>query len=178
MPFLTKRAQGLWVFRVMMVAGSLWAGVSRAEPPPPPREPRAEVPVAPTDDERWRTNNDEVAAYLEQLERHLDWMHQRAEWRKDSDTLAAVEAIQKKLAVAKEHHRKLCLLCAKELHDTQMARECCQAIDEIMHEVIDDHLALMRRLRARRPGPTRIRRIKMDAYPVPSLHRRQLARGS
>lgn len=156
MPFLAKRAQGWWVFRVMMLVGSLWAGVSRAQPP------RADVPVAPTGDEGWRTNNDEVAAYIEQLERHLDWMHRRADGRKDADTLTAVEAIQKKLAVAKEQHRKLCRLCAKELHDTQLARECCQAIDEIMHEVIDDHLALMRRLRGRRPGPTRIRRIMAD----------------
>lgn len=144
MSFLAKRAQGPWVCRVMMLAGSLGADISRAEPP------RAEVPVVPTDGEGWRTHNDEVAAYIEQLDRHLDWMHRQAERRKDRDTLKAVEVIRKKLAVAKEHHRKLCRLCAKELHDTQIARECCQVIDEIMHEVIGDHLALMRRLRVRR----------------------------
>lgn len=115
------------------------------------------MPVTPVDGEGRRTNNDELSAYIEQMERHLDWMHRRAESRKDSDTRATVEAIQKKLTVAKDRHRKLCQLCAEELHDTVMERECCQVIDEMMHEVIDEHLALMRRLRARRPAPNRMR---------------------
>lgn len=102
--------------------------------------------------ESGRTNADDVGEYIEQIERHLDWMRRRAEWRKDAETVAAVEAIQKKLAVAKDHHRTLCRLCAEQLHDTVLARECCQMIDDVMHEVIEEHLALMRRLRGRRPG--------------------------
>lgn len=176
MGFFAHRTEWLWASWFITLAGScFWVGAARAEPPD--RDSRSRVPLVSADEELEHNNTDEVGKYIEQIERHLDWMHRRAEWRKDADTVVAVEAIQKKLAVAKDHHRKLCRLCAEELHDTVMARECCQTIDDVMHEVIEDHLALMRRLRGRRPGPPRIRRIKADTEPVPSLHLGQRAHG-
>lgn len=174
--FLSIRSQWPSVTRVTTLVGFLWVGAALAEPLG--RESRPGAPVVPIDDDVGSTTTDEMGEYMEQLERHLDWMHRRAEWRKDADTVAAVEAIQKKLAVAKDHHRKLCRLCADELHDTVLARECCQTVDDVMHEVIEDHLALMRRLRGRRSGQSRIRRIEADTEPMPSLPRGQLARGS
>lgn len=150
MSFLPNQSQSLWLPWVTTLVVSVCVSVARAEPPS--RESRSKVPVVQADDEPWQATADEVGEYIEQLERHLGWMHRRAERRKDSDTVAEVEAIQKKLSVARDHHRKLCRLCAAEIHDTQMARECCQQIDDILYEVIDEHVALMRRLRVR---PTR-----------------------
>lgn len=157
MSFLAHRTPWMWASWLTALAGSFWMDAARAEPLD--RNARSGVLVVPAEDELGRASTDELGEYIEQIERHLDWMHRRAEWRKDADTVTAVEAIQKKLAVAKDHHRKLCRLCAEELHDTVMARECCQAVDDVLHEVIDEHLALMRRLRARRTGPPRMRRI-------------------
>lgn len=139
------------------LAGALWMGVAPAESPR--RESPSGGSVVPVDDESGSTTTDELGEYIGQLERHLDWMHRRAAWRKDAETAAAVKAIQKKLAIAKDRHRTLCRLCAEELRDTPLARDCCQEIDDVMHEVIDDHLALMRRLRARRTRHPRARRI-------------------
>lgn len=96
-----------------------------------------------------------MGAQICQLEQHLAWMRNRAAFRKDAQTVAEVEAIRKKLALAKDHHRELCRLCEERLHDTPDAIACCQKIDDVMYEVIEDHLALMRRL-----NPHRQRRRK------------------
>lgn len=176
MRILARRTHWLWASWLATLASSVSVGVARAEPPV--GESRSGTPIVSVAEEAVRAAADELGEYIEQLEGHLDWMHRRAEWRRDSGTVAAVEAIQKKLEVAKEHHRTLCRICDKELQDTRMARECCQVVDDTMHEVIADHLALMRRLRTRPNRPSRIRRIDMDTRPEPLLLRWQLARGS
>lgn len=171
MPLLPNRVSWPHVLRMTALTCTLWAGPLFAEPPR--RALPSLIPVVPINDELSQTTTDELGEYIELLERHLDWMHERAVWRKDSETLRAVAAIRKKLVIAKDHHRALCRLCAEELRDTPMARACCQKIDDLMHEVIDDHLALMRRLRARHTSPPRTRRIKADTHLVPPLPRGQ-----
>lgn len=153
MRFRANRFRRLWGPCATTVTVVFGMGEAMAEPPG--RDSLSGVAVVAVNDEPWRTTADEVGEYVAQLERHLDWMQRRAEVRKDTDTLTAIEKIRKKLAVAQEHHRELCRLCEEQLRDTALAKDCCQKIDDVMHEVIDDHLALMRRLRARRGGPPR-----------------------
>lgn len=111
---------------------------------------RPEGSVVSVDDELWRTSADELGAYIRQLDQHLSWMRKWSAFRSDTETIEAVKAIQQKLAVAMQNHRDLCRLCEERLHDTPDALVCCQKIDDLMHEVIEDHLALMHKLRARR----------------------------
>lgn len=117
----------------------------------PDRRPTPLASAAPADDELWQIAADELGVQIRQLEQHLAWMRKWAAFRKDAETVAAVEAIQKKLILAKENHRELCRLCEERLHDTPSAIACCQKIDDVMYEVIEDHLALMRRLHPPRP---------------------------
>lgn len=137
-----------WVPCLMALASIVSMGEGLAEPPERGSAPGA--PIVPVDEELWNIAADELGVYIRQLELHLAWMRKWAAFRHDTDTVTAVEALQKKLSVAKEKHRELCRLCAEQLQDTPSAIACCQKIDDIMHEVIEDHVTLMRQLHARR----------------------------
>lgn len=113
---------------------------------PPDRKPSPDGPAAPADDELSQIAADELGTQIRQLEQHLAWMQKWAAFREDDETVAAVEKIQKKLAIAKDTHRELCRLCEQRLQDTPTAIACCQKVEDVMYEVIEDHLALMRRL--------------------------------
>lgn len=130
--------------RLVMLVSALTMGMALAQPPD--RRPSPDGPAAPADDDLSQIAADELGTQIRQLERHLLWMKKWATFRKDAETVAAVEAIQKKLAVAKDTHRDLCRLCEQRLHDTPAAIACCQQVEDVMYEVIEDHLALMRRL--------------------------------
>lgn len=131
-----------------MLISTLSMGMALAQPPD--RRPSPHGPAAPTDDDLSQIAADDLGTQIRQLEQHLAWMKKWATFRKDAETVAAVEKIQKKLAVATDNHRELCRLCEQRLHDTPTAIACCQRIEDVMHEVIEDHLALMQRLRALR----------------------------
>jgi hypothetical protein len=132
------------------MAGITLIGVGCGAPPG-----RATFQGVLADDELWRTAADELGEYIQQLERHLAWMRRRATLRKDVETATAVENMQKKLVVAKKHHQDLCQLCDQRLQDTPSAIACCQRIDELMNDLIEQHLTLMRRLRERRQAGSR-----------------------
>lgn len=123
-------------------------GVALAQQPPPRSSP--EAPAVKDDDAIWQIAADDLGMQIKQLEQHLAWMRKWAAFRKDPDTVAAVEARQKKLAVAKDNHRELCRLCEDRLHGTPEAIACCQKVDDILYEVIEDHVTLMQRLHATR----------------------------
>lgn len=137
-----------WMPSVIAIASLLPLGIVAAQPPAP--KASAQAPAPQTDDQLWQIAADELGVQIRQFEQHLNWMRKWAAFRKDTKTVAAVEAIQKKLALAKENHRELCRLCEERLHDTPSAITCCQKIDDVMYEVIEDHVALMQRLRPHR----------------------------
>lgn len=137
-----------WMPRLIALVSILPIGMVLAQPPD--RRPSPAIPAVPVDDELWHIAADELGVQIRQLEQHLAWMRKWAGFRKDAKTVAAVEAIQKKLALAEENHRELCRLCEERLHDTPSAVACCQKIDDVMYEVIEDHLDLMRRLHPHR----------------------------
>lgn len=123
-------------------------GIAFAQPPD--RTPSSDEPTVQGKDEVWQIAADELGVHIRQLEQHLAWMRKWAAFRKDSDTVAAVEALQQKLNIAKDNHRELCRPCDERLHDTPDAIACCQKIDDVMYEVIEEHVALMQRLNAHR----------------------------
>lgn len=137
-----------WIPHLIAIASILPIGTVPAQPPDRRSSPPTAAPQ--TDDEIWQIAADELGAQIRQLEQHLTWMRKWAAFRKDAETVTAVEAIQKKLALAKDNHRELCRLCEQRLHDTPSAIACCQKIDDVMYEVIEDHLALMQRLHPHR----------------------------
>ena len=137
-----------WMPCLLAFVSIWWMGVAIAQPPD--RRPTPHAPAAPPDDNIWHIAADDLGMQIRQLEQHLAWMRKWAAFRNDAETVEAVEAIQKKLVLAKDNHRELCRLCEKRLHDTPSAIACCQKIDDVMYEVIEDHLALMRRLHPHR----------------------------
>jgi len=89
---------------------------------------------------------DEIGDYIMRSEKHLAWMRRQAESRKDEETLAALDGIDRNLAAAKQHHRTLCSCCLEENVDVKAAMACCQTIDDALGKAISEHDVLMKRL--------------------------------
>jgi hypothetical protein len=95
---------------------------------------------------------DEIGDYISKSEKHLAWMRRQAEARKDRETLASLDSIDRNLAVAKEDHVTLCSCCIEDNVDAKAAMACCQTIDEALGKAISEHDALMKRLGEKQPG--------------------------
>ena len=95
---------------------------------------------------------DEIGDYITKSEKHLAWMRRQAESRKDEDTLASLDRIDRNLATAKQTHASLCTRCMADNVDANAALACCQTIDESLGKAIAEHDALMKRLGEQQPG--------------------------
>lgn len=95
---------------------------------------------------------DEIGDYIAKSERHLAWMRRQAEARKDTETLASLDSIDRSLAVAKRNHATLCDCCAEDNVDAAAAMACCQRIDGDLAKAISEHDALMKRLGEKPPS--------------------------
>jgi hypothetical protein len=95
---------------------------------------------------------DEIGDYIAKSERHLAWMRRQAEARKDTETLASLDNIDRNLAAAKRNHATLCGCCVEDRIDATTAMACCQKIDDDLAKAISEHDALMKRLAEKQPG--------------------------
>lgn len=95
---------------------------------------------------------DEIGDYIMKSEKHLAWMRRQAEARKDKDTLASLDSIDRNLAAAKRNHAMLCSCCLEDNIDAKAAMACCQTIDDALGKAISEHDALMKRLGEDKPG--------------------------
>lgn len=89
---------------------------------------------------------DEIGDYITKSEKHLAWMRRQAEARKDGETLASLDSIDRNLAEAKKNHATLCGCCIDESVNATAAMACCQKIDDALAKAISEHDALMKRL--------------------------------
>ena len=89
---------------------------------------------------------DEIGDYITKSEKHLAWMRRQAEARKDKETLASLDSIDRSLAEAKRNHATLCSCCMEDTVDAKAAMTCCQTIDDALGKAISEHDALMKRL--------------------------------
>lgn len=95
---------------------------------------------------------DEIGDYITKSEKHLAWMRRQAEARKDKETLASLDSIDRNLTAAKRNHATLCSCCTEDNVDAKAAMACCQTIDESLDKAISEHDALMKRLGEKQPG--------------------------
>lgn len=95
---------------------------------------------------------DEIGDYIMKSEKHLTWMRRQAEARKDKDTLASLDSIDRNLAEAKQHHATLCSCCLEDNVDAKAAMACCQTIDDALGKAISEHDSLMKRLGEKQPS--------------------------
>jgi hypothetical protein len=95
---------------------------------------------------------DEISDYITKSEKHLAWMRRQAEARKDKDTLASLDSIDRNLAAAKQNHAMLCSCCMEDNVDAKAAMACCQTIDDALSKAISEHDALMKQLGEKQPS--------------------------
>lgn len=95
---------------------------------------------------------DEIGDYITKSEKHLAWMRRQAEARKDKETLASLDSIDRSLAEAKRNHTTLCSCCMEDNIDAKAAMACCQTIDDTLGKAIAEHDALMKRLGEKTPS--------------------------
>jgi hypothetical protein len=95
---------------------------------------------------------DEISDYIMKSEKHLAWMRRQAEARKDVETLASLDSIDRTLAEAKRSHASLCGCCMEDNVDATAAMACCQKIDDALAKAMTEHDALMKRLGAQQPS--------------------------
>lgn len=94
---------------------------------------------------------DEIGDFIMKSEKHLAWMRRQAEARKDKETLASLDDIDRHLAAAKRNHATLCSCCIEDTVDATAVMACCQTIDEALGKAIAEHDALMKRLGEKPP---------------------------
>ncbi|MCE9630656.1 MAG: hypothetical protein K8S94_08080 [Planctomycetia bacterium] len=95
---------------------------------------------------------DEIGDYLIESEKHPAWMRRQAEAKKDKETLASLDSIDRNLAAAKQSHATLCSCCMDDNVDAKAAMACCQTIDDALSRAISEHDTLMKRLGYAQPG--------------------------
>jgi len=94
---------------------------------------------------------DEIGDFITKSEKHLAWMRRQAEERQDAETLAALDSIDRSLAMAKQSHATLCRRCMADTLDANAAMTCCQTIDDALSKAISEHDALMKRRGEQQP---------------------------
>ena len=125
------------------------APVQSAQPAQIVREELGAVVVSPR---IAQAATDEIGDYITKSEKHLAWMRRQAEARKDKETLASLDSIDRNIAAAKQSHATLCSCCLDDTVDVKATMACCQTIDDALGKAISEHDTLMKRLGAGQPS--------------------------
>lgn len=91
----------------------------------------------------------EIGRNIEEAKKHLAIM--KKDFASDKDAVAAIENLEKELAVAFDHHKLLCDCCAQATVDAAKTMECCNDLAKQLDKFIADHDELMRKL-SRKPA--------------------------
>jgi hypothetical protein len=86
----------------------------------------------------------ELGRYLDEGQKHLTAM--KKEFANDTETVAAIEGIQKDLAKAVEHNKAMVSCCENQKFDKIATMACCTDLVKQLDKVHADHVALMKKL--------------------------------
>ena len=89
----------------------------------------------------------ELARYLEEAKKHLATM--KKDFAADKETVAAIEKIEKELAVAVENHKSMIECCENEKFDKTVGMACCKDLVKYVDKVNVAHQALLKVLAAK-----------------------------
>lgn len=93
----------------------------------------------------------EIGRNIEEAKKHLATM--KKNFAADKDAVAAIDKLEKQLAVAVDHHKVLCDCCEQTAFDEMKTMECCNDLVKQLDKFIADHDELMRKL-SRKPSTT------------------------
>ena len=86
----------------------------------------------------------ELGRYLEEAHKHLTTM--KKDFAADKETVAAIENIEKELAVAVEFNKAMIECCENETFDKIAGMTCCSDLVKQLDKVRGEHQDLMRKL--------------------------------
>jgi hypothetical protein len=86
----------------------------------------------------------ELGRYLDEGQKHLVAMKKAL--ANDTETVAAIEGIEKNLAKAIEHNKAMITCCENQKFDKIATMACCTDLVKQLDKVHADHVALMRKL--------------------------------
>jgi hypothetical protein len=91
----------------------------------------------------------EIGKNLDEAKKHLAQL--KNDFAGNKDALAGIEALEKQLAAAFDHHQKLCECCENESFDKIKTMMCCQDLAALLDKILTEHDALMHKLSPKVP---------------------------
>jgi hypothetical protein len=93
----------------------------------------------------------ELGRYLDEGQKHLATM--KKDFAEDKETLAAIDNIEKGLAVAVEHNKAMVTCCEMQKFDKIATMACCSDLVKQLDKVHAEHVALMQKLNQKYTAP-------------------------
>lgn len=94
--------------------------------------------------------SDTIGTYITKAQKHFGWMRKTADAAKDTETLTALDSIDKHLAAAAKSHADMKETCLKDHVDGEATMKCCKVIDDDLAKAIAEHDKLMKKLAAKK----------------------------
>jgi hypothetical protein len=86
----------------------------------------------------------EIGKNLDEAKKHLAQL--KVDFAGNKEALAGIDALDKQLTAAFDHHQKLCECCENESFDKIKTMECCEDLAGHLDKILTDHDALMLKL--------------------------------
>jgi hypothetical protein len=86
----------------------------------------------------------EIGKNLDEAKKHLAQLKQ--DFAANKEAIAGIEALEKELAAAFDHHKLLCECCEMAAFDKIKTMECCTDLAKHLDKIMTDHEALMQKL--------------------------------
>jgi hypothetical protein len=96
--------------------------------------------------------NKTLTGYLDEANKHLAAM--KKDFAKDTETVAAIETIEKDLAKAVADNKAMITCCQDKKFDQAMAMTCCTDLSKSLAKIHAAHVALMGKLAVKYPPQT------------------------
>jgi hypothetical protein len=100
----------------------------------------------------------QIGANLDEAKKHLAQL--KKDFAANKDAVAGIEALEKQLATAFEHHQLLCECCEKEAFDKIKTMECCADLAKQLDKILTDHDELMLKLSPKPAAPAPAKKAK------------------
>jgi hypothetical protein len=85
-----------------------------------------------------------LASYLDEASKHLVSM--KTDFAADKETVAAVESLEKELAIAVARNKAMITCCQDEKFDKAMSMTCCTDLAKQLDKIHTEHVDLMKKL--------------------------------
>lgn len=86
----------------------------------------------------------EIGKNLDDAKKHLGQL--KVDFAGNKDAIAGIDALEKQLTAAFDHHQKLCECCEGETFDKIKTMACCEDLAGHLDKILTDHDALMLKL--------------------------------